>query len=211
MNPRPCRQDCYEGVCRLDAASAKWNTGFLQPPFGGRRYHTAVALGSDIWVVGGSDDKDVNSQVHVLDTKTLQWRAVNIRYLASRMEHKVQHCVCLLLQAQNTHHKYCLCPLSSSLLPCSGDERLLQRAAHGCVRHPTQPNALLLFGGYGLDSTTTSTSNVWLNDLVILRTDRSVNFQARGCTLGLSAQQVAVCIDRLQLAQQNRFITTREL
>ena len=57
---------------------------------------------------------------------------------------------------------------------CRGDTRLLQRAAHGCVLHPVIPNALLIFGGYGIDSTSASEKYQWLHDLVVLKTDRSV-------------------------------------
>lgn len=82
MHCAPCRQTVCEGVCKLDTASAKWSTGFLRPPFGQKKFHTATLVGSDIWVLGGSDLKTMSSDVYVLNTKTLQWRTVKLRLAA---------------------------------------------------------------------------------------------------------------------------------
>ena len=73
------RQNSCEGVCKLDTVSEKWSTGFLQAPFGERKYHTANLVGSDIWVVGGCDQRDISSHTCVFDTHTLQWRAAKLR------------------------------------------------------------------------------------------------------------------------------------
>ena len=78
MVARLCRKTWCEGVCKLDTASEKWSTGFLRPPFGEKKYHTATLVGSDIWVVGGSDQRDVSSRVYVLNTNTLQWRTAKL-------------------------------------------------------------------------------------------------------------------------------------
>ncbi len=43
-------------------------------------YHSATLMGTEIWIVGGSDDKHTSSHVYVLNTGTLQWRTVSIRY-----------------------------------------------------------------------------------------------------------------------------------
>lgn len=74
-----CRQQLCEGVCKLDTVSKKWSTGFLQPPFDERKYHTANLVGSDIWVVGGCDQRAVSSHTYVFDTHTLQWRTATLR------------------------------------------------------------------------------------------------------------------------------------
>ena len=54
---------------------------------------------------------------------------------------------------------------------CRGDTRLLQRSAHGCTSHPKIANALLLFGGWGIDCASQSDDFAWLNDLALLRLD----------------------------------------
>jgi hypothetical protein len=47
--------------------------------------------------------------------------------------------------------------------------QLLFRTAHGAVVHPARPATIVLFGGYGGGPSGPWT---WLNDLVLVHTDR---------------------------------------
>lgn len=87
-----------------------------------------MLIKNSIWVIGGSDNDDVFSDVAVLNIDTFQWSTPRI----------------------------------------SGPTELLGRTAHAADVHPTNKNAIVLFGGYG----TVDGENVWLSDLVVLHTDK---------------------------------------
>ena len=46
-------------------------------------YHTATLVLHEIWVIGGNNGRNkLCKGIHVLDTKTLQWRTVHVRSVA---------------------------------------------------------------------------------------------------------------------------------
>ena len=46
-------------------------------------YHTATLVDHELWVIGGNNGRStIYEAVHVLDTKTLQWRTIRVRCAA---------------------------------------------------------------------------------------------------------------------------------
>jgi hypothetical protein len=62
-------------------------------------------------------------------------------------------------------------PICHTHPTCRGDTQLLFRTAHGAALHPSRPATIVLFGGYGGGP---SADWTWLNDLVLVHTDRCV-------------------------------------
>ncbi|MEW5307796.1 MAG: hypothetical protein WDW36_010172 [Sanguina aurantia] len=111
-------------VLRLDVSlltcETLRTTGSLLP----RSNHTAVLVGSEIWVVAGAYE---------------------------------QRCT-----------QTCKCWTSSHVCGGRGDsDNLLMRACHAADLHPTDPKAIVIFGGYG-----GSTAFTWLADPIIIHTER---------------------------------------
>lgn len=79
--PGPCRKDGhFNDVLKLDTASQEWRSGFSRPPFQPMAYHSAILVDHELWVIGGNNGKStIYEAVHVLDTKTLQWRTIRVR------------------------------------------------------------------------------------------------------------------------------------
>ena len=61
---------------------------------------------------------------------------------------------------------------------CRGNVGLLARTAHGADVHPGNPSSIIVFGGYGGPATSPYT---FLNDIVVLHTDRWVDLNACMC------------------------------
>ncbi|KAG1653468.1 hypothetical protein FOA52_015971 [Chlamydomonas sp. UWO 241] len=118
-------------VLRYDTAKRTWLQ--LLPSgaerFSARANHTATLIGRDIWVVGGSNNDAIFSDVCVLNLDRNAWR-----------------------------------------FPVLKDPtQLICRSAHAADVHPRNPNAVLIMGGYG----GMGASYVWLDDTIVLYTDRA--------------------------------------
>ncbi|KAL3154078.1 hypothetical protein ABBQ32_013617 [Trebouxia sp. C0010 RCD-2024] len=145
-----------------------------------RAGHSATTVGNDIYVIGGRHRESFCKDVCKLDTASGKWGK---GFMRPPFEEKAYHTTTLVGSdiwvvggSDDRKMSSCVHTLNTNTLrwqtaKLRGDIRLLQRAAHGCVLHPSIPNALLIFGGYGIDSTSNSGKYQWLNDLVVLETD----------------------------------------
>ena len=67
-------------VLKLELSTGRWSR-VCAVPFKPRAYHAALSAagGDELWVIGGSDTDVVLSDVWVLDTRSWQWRKVNLK------------------------------------------------------------------------------------------------------------------------------------
>ena len=74
QNSTDCRNTFLSDLLRFDTAIATWVVVHSEiPGFAPRANHTAVRVGQQIWVVGGSNKDLVQGDVAVLDLTTMQW------------------------------------------------------------------------------------------------------------------------------------------
>ncbi|DBA99644.1 TPA: hypothetical protein ACH3X3_012208 [Trebouxia sp. C0006] len=150
-----------------------------------RAGHTATAVGTDIYVIGGKTAAKGGrmqfcSDICKLDTAASKW---STGFLRPPFSEKAYHSATLIGAdiwviggADDKHSSAQVYVLNTKTLKWRtvafrGDTRLLQRSAHGCTSHPKLANTLLLFGGWGFDRASRSDDLAWLNDLALLRLD----------------------------------------
>jgi hypothetical protein len=70
----------------LDTELPQWELCTEPLPFAARGHHTAIVVGTDLWVIGGSNQDSVLSDVAVLNLETLQWTLPQLRYGSPRVQ-----------------------------------------------------------------------------------------------------------------------------
>ena len=84
-------------MLRFDTSLQRWECGFSRLPFPGRAYHTAVLLGTKIWVMGGFGSCTMFHDTWIYDTDILSWESMAIRCWSAEVSSLQECCAAYLV------------------------------------------------------------------------------------------------------------------